>query len=306
MFLGQSSKKKSPYFEFYISLEDREERIVSWNVDDQTLLAGKLHMGVNVTGLSRSDQGYTFVRESHIMDKRPNFPFIQHIAQPTSLDEALKMPMFSRSTLDVLVVKVHQGGISYEGLPYKTADVKDQSVNSTREITVYGNLTDVIAENKVYRMTYMTLSKFNGARVFKSSDRSAISPSDTDIAAPMVVTSTFSGTVHSIVMSSLNIFYKCPHCDDTLDGDGSSAWCENCDVGLSTNAIIKVDELRFTVRNHNNVLRNFKCRHHIVEDMTGQKVKDKKLFFHKFIDTKVMVTFDQSSGDVVTIEETFI
>ena len=89
----------------------------------------------------------------------------------------------------------------------------------------------------------MTLTKYNGLRVFKSSERTAMTLSDSDIVVPMAVTETFTGTVHSIVMSTLQTFYKCPHCDETLDCDGSSAWCEKCDVGLSTNAILKIKEL---------------------------------------------------------------
>ena len=271
-------------------------------MDDQPIVTSKIHQGVNVTGLLKTEQGYSFIRDSSIMDKTPNFPYLQHVAQPTPLEEALRQPLFSRFTLVVRVSKLHQGGVSYDGLAYKTAEVIDNSVNQARQITVYGHLANTISSNSVYNLTYMTLSKYNGLRVFKSSERTAMTLSDSDIVVPMAVTETFTGTVHSIVMSTLQTFYKCPHCDETLDCDGSSAWCEKCDVGLSTNAILKIKELRFSVRNQANLIRNFKCSHRLLEEMIGQSVVNKKLFFQRFIDTKVKITFEQS-GEVVSIEE---
>ena len=47
-----------------------------------------------------------------------------------------------------------------ESFRKNTVDGLDQSIDSMCEVTVYGNITDLIAENRVYQLTYMTLSKF--------------------------------------------------------------------------------------------------------------------------------------------------
>uniref|UniRef100_A0A7M6DR77 Uncharacterized protein n=2 Tax=Clytia hemisphaerica TaxID=252671 RepID=A0A7M6DR77_9CNID len=284
-------KSKAPYFEMYVALENKEERIASWNIDDQPTLLNKLHQGINITGLSKSSdgQGFSFISQTKFMDKRPNFAYVQVNVEPTPLNEALQQPLYSRVTLET------------------NPEVIDNSVNQPREITLYGNLTTMIELNSAYRLSYMTLNKFNGVRVFKASDRTSFAPSINEIAAPMAETNTFTGQVHSVVMSSLATFYKCPHCGETLDSNGSSAMCPNtnCGVGLSTNAIVSVKEIKFTVRSDSNIVRNFKCSHQLVEAMINQSVENKMVFFQKFIDTKVVVTFEEASGDVVSIEETF-
>uniref|UniRef100_A0A7M5XKQ5 Uncharacterized protein n=1 Tax=Clytia hemisphaerica TaxID=252671 RepID=A0A7M5XKQ5_9CNID len=238
---NRNNGNKSPYFEMYISCEFHEVRIVSFVIDDQPTLSINVNKGYSFLDLEKENDGaYKYHCWSTFFQKTPQFDLTRFTQEPLSINEALQLALYSRVCLNVQVKKLCKQGTSLEGLNFKVVDIVDNSIEVGRELTVYGDLTRQLEVGRNYQINYITLTRYSGIKVFKTSERSEI----VQISQDVIVlrpnqTDSISGIVNGVSMSSLDPRYQCSHCNDGVIVDGSVAMCNKCDKMQSVTSLIK-------------------------------------------------------------------
>lgn len=220
---------------------------------------------------------------------------------PTTLPDTIQnLLLFSRVTLEVKVIKLEPQGSSLDGLPFRAAGVVDSSVHQPRMITVYEDLTSQLLLNGCYRMSYMTLNKFGGKNVLKSSERTKVTTLPDIIKSMEPITDVVSnGKVTAIVMSSLESKYKCPHCHVEIEADGMVAMCENCDVSLSSLDFTSL--VQFNLEDGAKVTHTFMHDHSLLEELLSIPLTSKVFFIKQFMNMNVNINYEKSSRLVTKI-----
>uniref|UniRef100_A0A7M6DL56 Uncharacterized protein n=1 Tax=Clytia hemisphaerica TaxID=252671 RepID=A0A7M6DL56_9CNID len=239
----------------------------------------------------------------HSFKKTPQFDLTRFTQEPLSINEALQLALYSRVCLNVQVKKLCKQGTSLEGLNFKVVDIVDNSIEVGRELTVYGDLTRQLEVGRNYQINYITLTRYSGIKVFKTSERSEI----VQISQDVIVlrpnqTDSISGIVNGVSMSSLDPRYQCSHCNDGVIVDGSVAMCNKCDKMQSVTSLIKKHLIQFTLTDSVNNSRNLLCDSEIVSNFINMSLENKMQAVKMFLNTSLTATFEVENGHVLKLQ----
>lgn len=298
--------KKNSYFEVYIRTETEEFRVVSFDSDAEPQFRRRLHLGVALSNVTKSGDDFLYTDRSSLCEKSPTFkmPLVFNIPSTPLKNVIENKPLYSRVTLEVKVTHLDPPGISKDSLPFRVTSVIDNSINEPRQLTLYGQLIDKVSVSNAYNLSYITVSKYGGKRVLKTSERTIVTTIENDvIKVPEKITEVMKGRIVSVMVSSLDIKYTCPHCKSLLDVEGSiMVLCEHCDTALSLATLQSTSFVQFTVSDNNHQLRHtFLCEHQIVENLVAGPLTNKQAVLSRLIDMKAVLTYEKGTNKVVSV-----
>jgi len=238
-----------------LTIETKEVRVVSFNIDTYSQFKGVLNKGLLLSNLSPSENDYLFVDDFSFKSVEPKFLLKRFPKPATTLEDVVnKCPLYARVTIRVIVTEIEPPQ-TYDSLTFVACQVIDTSDRSSRQLTLYNNLVNLAKVNNCYEMTEITINKYMGHRILKSSDQSTIHalPSDTISVEPFHTDTVdlVGGNIINVAFDTLNAELLCPNCKSTCEADENIIICSKpkCNTVSAVSMAVSKCILKFTIEN---------------------------------------------------------
>ncbi|XP_066926392.1 uncharacterized protein [Clytia hemisphaerica] len=304
-FVSYVSPPKSKYFEVFILVQEKmEKRLVVYDVNQHGSFLKTVDKGVTITHVSGATNGdFFFTDQSNIVYMSPPFEHYEIPIQISTIKEAMtEVHMFSRLHLEVLITSTNIPGISKEMLPYQQLLVTDNSLPHPKPLTVYSDMVGKFEVNNSYRLTHITVSKFNRNRILKGSDRSEQSELLEGAIKLLAVPTTMKvGRISSVELSSLKDINLCKHCKNPVIYIRSIVTCETCDQGMAQSDVLTTSIVKFTLKITSRCMP-LCCDRKLIEKLLQNDGSDIELILCEMLNRNVQVNIKETSNEVLSMK----
>ena len=175
-----------------------------------------------------------------------------------------------------------------------TAIIHDESGFAL--LTIYGDICDVVKDQKCYDICNLSLSKYKLDRILKNTEISKLREIDDldlnvegrDIGQNIIKNS----KIILVNSKSLNVNYKCPECKNEILIEKDFATCNNCNIFMVKSFCIKDGKVRCVFQS--DVKENFTLMIplFLLQGITKQSIDKKSLFLQSLKTQHVTVQYD--------------
>ena len=275
---------KCDYFEVTLALETKEVRLVIFNIDVYEKFI--LQSSVSVTKVAPSNEDFIFNDVSSVYNVDLSFALKRFPKPVTSLNDCINTcNLYDRVTILVKIIDVYPAAMSSSNLPYQECQIVDADSEHSRQLTLYGDLVNRAQLDTCYKFTHVTISKFRGSRVLKSSDQSemqelpgAIINVAESVQSTIIQTE---GTVCHVVFDSLEEKILCPKCKNPVQVEEKLIICTPCNSVSYVSANSSSRIVDFHIRTLENEIIKLKSPHAQLEGLCDVSINNKIAFFEK-------------------------
>jgi len=240
-----------------------------------------------------SGDDFLFIDSSSLSTIELKFPMKRFKKPVSTLEDCVNTAnLYSRVTIHVKVYELNQVE-SVDLLQFQSAEVADNS-GVSRQLTLYGHLIDKVKLGSCYEITEVTVSKFNGSRVLKTSEQSIISEIDNSSVSCDLLEHTkklIQGTVANVIYSSLDQVLHCPKCKKCVQEEDNLIICIACNNVSAATQAIKCNKLKFTIITVENKRLHLSCSHKKIEELTSVSITNKVALLKQLFNMPVELTY---------------
>lgn len=260
-----------------------------------------------LSNLSPSGNDFLFIDNSSFESIEPKFALTRFPKPTTTIEDIInKCPLYARVTIRVRVTEI-EGPQTIDSLTFIVCQVIDNSDRTSRQLTIYGDMIDAVQVNNCYQMSEITVSKYMGYRVLKSSDQTKIEPlpMGTITAQPLnAATIEIVGCIiTNVAFDTLNAELLCPNCKSPCEVDENIVICSKptCNTVSAVSMAVSKSVLKFTVENEARRKITLCCNHDQMIALTTVPITNKVSFVKQLIGMKINATYNQITLNVKEI-----